>query len=98
MLGLLAAAAGAACGRTPAQKPAPRGVAPLRTSPPRRARSAGLDATTAFVTVEASGRRVRLDAERTRAALAAVWQVLGDVPALAPVAGGPRLLAAVRVN
>jgi hypothetical protein len=58
----------------------------------------GLDATTAFVTVEGSGRRVRLDAERTLAVLAAVWQVLGNVPALSPVAGGPRLLAAVRIN
>lgn len=97
-LGLLAAAA-AACGRPPAPtRPGPHGAAPPRTSSSKHARSGGLDASTAFVTVEGSGRRVRLDARRTRAALDAVWQVLGDVPTLTPVARGPRLLAVVRVN
>lgn len=98
LLGLFAAAA-AACGRPPAPtRPGPRGAAQPRTPPQKGARPEGLDAATAFVTVEGSGHRVRLDAQRTRAALDAVWQVLGDVPALAPVAGGPRLLAVVRVN
>ena len=58
----------------------------------------GLSPTTAFVTVDGHGRTVRLDAGRTRHALDAVWQVLGDIVTVAPVAGGPRLLAQLRVN
>jgi len=98
VLGLLAAAAAAACRPVPATLrpagPAPSSQAP----PPRAARAEGLSPASAFVTVEGSGRSVRLDAQRTRAALDAVWRLLGDVSAVAPVADGPRLLAVLRVN
>ena len=96
VLWVLAAAAGAACRPVPTTvRPTP----PPHVAPsPRVASSEGLSAATAFVTVEGSGRSVRLDAGRTRAALDAVWRMLGDVPAVAPVADGPRLLAVLRVN
>ena len=58
----------------------------------------GLSPATAFVTVDGPGRTVRLDGARARAALDAVWQVLGAVPTIAPVVRGPRLLAELRVN
>lgn len=58
----------------------------------------GLSTATAFVTVDGLGRSVRLDQGHARIALDAVWQVLGDVPALVPVNGGPRLLATLRLN
>lgn len=60
--------------------------------------SSGLGTATAFVSVDGLGRSVRLDARAARAVLDAVWLVLGDVPVIAPVAGGPRLLAALRLN
>lgn len=41
---------------------------------------------------------MRLAARRADAALAAVWQVLGGVPSVAPVSDGPRLLAVLRLN
>lgn len=82
MLGLLAAALG------PAGSPASAGAG----------RGPGLSPATAFVTVYGLGRSVRLDERGTLAALDAVWQALGEVPAVAPVGDGPRLLAAVRLN
>ncbi len=59
---------------------------------------AGLSTATAFVTVHGLGRSVRLDDRHAHVALDAMWQVLGDVPAIAPVNGGPRLLATLRLN
>ncbi len=100
VLWMLAAAAGAACRPIPTS---PRQTGPAPSSPaaspsPPVARAEGLSPATALVTVEGSGRSVRLDARRTRAVLDTVWQVLGEVPAVAPVADGPRLLAVLRVN
>ncbi|HKX17891.1 MAG TPA: hypothetical protein VJT33_07785 [bacterium] len=59
---------------------------------------AGLSTATAFVTVDGLGRSVRLDERHAHIALDAMWWVLGDVPAIAPVNGGPRLLATLRLN
>lgn len=77
---------------------APARPAPARAASPQAVGTRGLSPETAFVTVEGLGRSVRLDAGRTHAALEAVWQLLGDVAAIAPVAGGPRLLAVLRLN
>jgi hypothetical protein len=73
----------------------PQDLLPAEASTPP---AKGLSPATAFVTVDGHGRTVRLDAGRTRRALDAVWQVLGDIVTVAPVAGGPRLLAQLRVN
>jgi hypothetical protein len=97
-LGVLAAAAGAALLLRPGvfgPRRRPRAQKPARASPPP---AKGLSPATAFVTVDGHGRTVRLDVARTRAALDAVWQVLGAVPTIAPVARGPRLLAELHVN
>jgi hypothetical protein len=95
-LQLLAAAAGAVVlPRLRGTSGRVRGLLPAEASPPT---AAGLSPATAFVTVDGHGRTVRLDARRTREALDAVWQVLGDVATVAPVAGGPRLLAALRLS
>jgi len=95
--GFAAAAAAAVASRLP------RHVRPADASPPpaggpAQGRDGGLSPATAFVTVDGPGRTVRLDAQRTRDALNAVWQLLGDVATVAPVAGGPRLLAELRLN
>lgn len=58
----------------------------------------GLSTATAFVTVHGLGRSVRLDDRHAHTALDAVWQVLGEVRTVAPVDGGPRLLATLRLN
>ena len=50
------------------------------------------------MTVDGLGRSVRLDQRRAHLVLDAMWQVLGDVPAVAPVNGGARLLATLRLN
>lgn len=65
---------------------------------PAAAAPAGLSTATAFVTVDGLGRSVRLDERHAHTALDAMWQVLGDVPAVASVNGGPRVLAALRLN
>lgn len=104
MLWVLAAAAGAACRPIrSAVRPAPPRTGPAPSSPaasptPHVARAEGLSPATAFVSIEGPGRSVRLDARRTRAALETVWRVLGDVPAIVPLADGPRLLAVLRIN
>lgn len=59
---------------------------------------AGLSTATAFVTADGLGRSVRLDPRHAHLALDAMWEVLGEVPALVPVNGGPRLLVTLRLN
>ncbi len=73
-------------------------VPSLAPGPPAGAVPAGLNAVTAVVTVDGLGRSVRLDERHAHVALDAMWQVLGEVPAVAPVNGGPRLLATLRLN
>ena len=95
VLCVLAAAVCAACRPVPSGvRPAPEAAAPSSRGTPAR----GLSPATAFVTVEGRGRPVRLDGRQTRAALDAVWQMLGEVPAVAPLSHGPRVLAVLRVN
>ena len=95
---MLTAVVGVACSAPPASRAPAGGPVTAPPSAQTSARPEGLSAATALVTAFSRGRTVRLDAPRARAALDAVWQVLGDAPAVAPVAGGPRLLAVLRVN
>jgi hypothetical protein len=94
LLGVLAAAASGCRPARPAGQPAVSPTAPAAETPA----PAGLSTATAYVTVSGLGRSVRLDAARAHRILDDVWQILGDVPSVAPVADGPRQLAMLRIN
>jgi len=92
LLGLLAAAA-EACRPAPPVARAPAASQALPPTPP-----SGLSPATADVTVSGLGRSVRLDKPRARAVLDDVWQILADIPGVAPVPDGPLRLAVLRMN
>jgi hypothetical protein len=98
LLGALGAAAASACRRA-STSVRPRSRAGAR--PPAQGQTPateGLSPATALVTIDAVGRAVRLDAAQSRPVLDAVWQILGGIPSVEPVASGARFLAELRLN
>jgi hypothetical protein len=80
----------------------PHAALPRRESPAGvflpRSGTGGLGPANVFVTVVRGRQPVRLDPRQTIDAVSAVWRVLESVDHLAPQAGGPGLLAMLRLN